>query len=71
VKCLEGYGMTEIGVITYRRLDEPLRLGSAGRPLEWFDVRIVDAETGEPLAPDKMIEPLADTGGDLPQGLQG
>jgi crotonobetaine/carnitine-CoA ligase len=49
VKCLEGYGMTEVGVITYRRLDEPLRLGSAGRALEWFDVRVVDPETDEPL----------------------
>ncbi len=56
VKCLEGYGMTEIGVITYRRMDEPLRPGSAGRPLEWFDVRIVDPETDEPLPPEKIGE---------------
>ena len=56
VKCLEGYGMTEVGVITYRRLDEPLRLGSAGRALEWFDVRVVDPETDEPLPPGKVGE---------------
>ena len=56
VKCLEGYGMTEVGVITYRRLEEPLRLGSAGRALEWFDVRVVDPETDEPLPSGKVGE---------------
>lgn len=56
VKCLEGYGMTEVGVITYRRLGEPLRLGSAGRALEWFDVRVVDPETDEPLPPGNVGE---------------
>jgi carnitine-CoA ligase len=56
VKCLEGYGMTEIGVVTYRRLEEPLRLGSAGRALEWFDVRVVDPETDEPLPPGGVGE---------------
>jgi len=56
VKCLEGYGMTEVGVITYRRLEEPLRLGSAGRALEWFEVRVVDPETDEPLPPGGVGE---------------
>lgn len=56
VKCVEGYGMTEVGCITYRRLDEPLRLGSAGRALEWCDVRIVDPETDEPLPPGEVGE---------------
>src|ERR671917_448214 len=56
VKCLEGYGMTEVGVITYRRLEEPLLLGSAGRALEWFDVRVVDPETDEPLPPGEVGE---------------
>jgi carnitine-CoA ligase len=56
VRCLEGYGMTEIGVVTYRRLEEPLRLGSAGRALEWFDVRVVDPETDEPLSPGEVGE---------------
>src|SRR5918998_1747587 len=45
-----------LGVITYRRLEEPLRLGSAGRALEWCDVRIVDPETDEPLPPGKVGE---------------
>lgn len=56
LKCVEGYGMTEVGVITYRRLNEPLRLGSAGRAMEWCDVRVVDPETNEPLPPDNVGE---------------
>jgi crotonobetaine/carnitine-CoA ligase len=56
VKCLEGYGMTECSVFTYRRLDEPLRLGSAGRPLEWFEVQIVDPLTDEPKAANQVGE---------------
>ncbi|MGI8539130.1 MAG: AMP-binding protein [Rubrobacteraceae bacterium] len=56
LKCVEGYGMTEVGVITYRRLNEPLRLGSAGRAMEWCDVRIVDPETDEPLPPGNVGE---------------
>ncbi len=55
LKCLEGYGMTEIGVITYRNIDDPLRPGSAGKPLdEWFDVKVEDPETGEPVGPDEL-----------------
>ncbi|QIN77463.1 AMP-binding protein [Rubrobacter marinus] len=55
LKCLEGYGMTEIGVVTYRNMDDPLRPGAAGKPLEkWFDVKIEDPETGEPRGPDEL-----------------
>ncbi len=55
VKCLEGYGMTEIGVVTYRNMDDPLRPGAAGKPLEeWFDVKVEDPETGEPVGPDEI-----------------
>jgi crotonobetaine/carnitine-CoA ligase len=53
---LEGYGMTEMGVVTYRRFNEPLKLGSAGKPLDWFDVQIVDPVTDEPLAPNQTGE---------------
>lgn len=55
LKCLEGYGMTEIGVVTYRNMDDPLRPGAAGKPLEkWFEVKIEDPETGEPVEPGEM-----------------
>jgi len=56
VKCLEGYGMTETSVFTYRRMGEPLRLGSAGRPLPWYEVQIGHPETDEPLPPGEIGE---------------
>ena len=56
VKCLEDYGTTEVGVVTYRRLDEPLRPGSSGRALDWCEVRVVDPETDEPMPPDEVGE---------------
>jgi crotonobetaine/carnitine-CoA ligase len=53
VKCIEGYGMTEIGCITYRPYDESLVLGSCGKSLSsWFEVKIVDPETDEELPPN-------------------
>jgi len=56
VKCLEDYGTTEVGVVTYRRLDEPLRPGSSGRALDWCDVRVVDPVTDEPVPPNEVGE---------------
>jgi crotonobetaine/carnitine-CoA ligase len=56
VTCVEGYGMTESSVFTYRRLDEPLRLGSAGKPLEQYEVIIVDPQTDEPLPSGQIGE---------------
>lgn len=55
LKCLEGYGMTEIGVVTYRNMDDPLRPGAAGKRLDkWFDIKIEDPDTGEPLGPNEL-----------------
>lgn len=56
VTCLEGYGMTETSVFTYRRMDEPLRPGSAGRPLDYMEVRIVDPVTDEELPRNEIGE---------------
>lgn len=56
VKCLEDYGTTEVGVVTYRRLDEPLRPGSSGRALDWCEVRVVNPETDEILPAGEVGE---------------
>lgn len=48
--CVEAYGMTETCLPLYRPIDEPLRPGSCGKPLErWFEVAIVDPVTDEPV----------------------
>lgn len=56
VVCVEDYGATEVGVVTYRRLDEPLRPGCSGRALEWCEVRVVDPDTDDPLPPNEVGE---------------
>jgi len=42
VPLLEGYGMTEVGIICSNRLDAPRRPGSVGLPAPLTEVRIVD-----------------------------
>lgn len=49
IKILEGYGLTETGVVTYMRPDEPFRLGSCGKEAPGYEVKIVDPETDEEL----------------------
>jgi len=57
VKCLEGYGMTEVCLPMFRRLDDPLRPGSCGRVMgEWFEVAILDPETDQRVAPNTVGE---------------
>ena len=53
--CVEAYGMTETCLPLYRPIDEPLRPGSCGTVLdEWFEVRVVDPDTDEPV-PDGQV----------------
>ncbi len=60
VLCLEGYGLTETSVFTYRHLNQPLRLGSAGKPMKkWFEVRIVN-ELDEVVPPNEVGEIVND-----------
>ncbi|MHB1345382.1 MAG: AMP-binding protein, partial [Thermoleophilia bacterium] len=52
ITCMEGFGMTEIGIPIHVRLDDR-RPGSCGRPLDIYDIRLVDDDdhevpTGEP-----------------------
>ena len=50
LRILQGYGMTEFSVPVWGDLSDPLKAGCAGRVMEeFFEVRIVDPETDEPL----------------------
>ncbi len=43
IKAVEGYGLTETGIITYNLYDAP-RIGSCGKETKSFEVRIVDED---------------------------
>jgi len=47
VRLLEAYGSTDIGVPIYSPLDEPRRPGACGRPIDAYQVRLVDADDVE------------------------
>jgi crotonobetaine/carnitine-CoA ligase len=55
LRLVEAYGSTDIGVPIYSRPDEPRRAGACGRPIDAYDLRLVDdddvevatGETGE------------------------
>ena len=58
-KPVELYGTTEINCPFYMPLDAPLRAGSCGRLVEdWFDVRIADPATDEPVPAGQVGELL-------------
>jgi len=55
-RIIEGYGMTEIGMVTFMPYDE-FRAGSCGKALdEWYELKIVDPETDEELPPGEIGE---------------
>jgi crotonobetaine/carnitine-CoA ligase len=43
LKVVEGYGLTELAIITYNPYDKP-KIGSCGKETKNFDVRIVDGD---------------------------
>ncbi|MDJ0657802.1 MAG: malonyl-CoA synthase [Xanthomonadales bacterium] len=49
-RILERYGMTEAGMITSNPCDGERRAGTVGFPLPGVRLRVVDAESGAPLA---------------------
>ncbi|MFH0768408.1 MAG: AMP-binding protein, partial [Chloroflexota bacterium] len=58
IKFLEGYGLTESGLLTVNFYDESNpKLGSFGKPSPAFDVRIVDDEDNEvpPLTVGEIV----------------
>ena len=59
VKLRQGFGMTEVNMVTYSDLEDPVMAGCAGPPLsEFFDVIIADPETDAELPRDNIGEIL-------------
>ena len=57
VRFLQGFGMTECNIVAYSDPADPVLPGCAGPVLsDWFEVRIVDPDTDEPLPPDAVGE---------------
>jgi crotonobetaine/carnitine-CoA ligase len=57
LRILQGYGMTEFSVPVWGDLRDPVTAGCAGRVVEeFFEVRIVDPETDEPMGPNEIGE---------------
>ena len=57
VDLVQGYGQTECNMVSYSGRDDPLTIGCTGRPLDrYFEVRIVDPDTDEPLAAGALGE---------------
>lgn len=49
IKILEGYGLTETGVVTYMPPNQPFVIGSCGKEAPGYEVKVVDPETDEEL----------------------
>ena len=57
LKVVEGYGLTEVAIITYNPYDKP-KIGSCGKETKSFEVRIVD-ENDFPVPPGTVGEIVA------------
>lgn len=57
LKVVEGYGLTEVAIITYNPYDKP-KIGSCGKETKSFEVRIVD-ENDFPVEPGTSGEIVA------------
>ncbi|MEE9252555.1 MAG: AMP-binding protein [Thermodesulfobacteriota bacterium] len=56
IKFMEGYGLTEIGQVTYMRPGEPFRVGSCGKEAPGYEIIISNPETDEELPRDSVGE---------------
>ncbi len=57
VRLMQAYGMTECNLPAFGDLADPIMPGCAGRIVDdFFEVRIVDAETDEPLGSNEVGE---------------
>jgi crotonobetaine/carnitine-CoA ligase len=57
IKVVEGYGLTELAIITYNPYDKP-KIGSCGKETRSFEVKIVD-ENDFPVPPGTVGEIVA------------
>lgn len=48
IKCLEGFGMTEIGIPIHVKVDDR-RYGSCGQPMDIYEVKLLDDDDNEVL----------------------
>jgi crotonobetaine/carnitine-CoA ligase len=58
IKFIEGYGLTEIGQVTYMRPGEPFRVGSCGKEAPGYEIIVADPETDEELPRGQVGEIL-------------
>lgn len=58
VTCIDGYGLTDVGMVAFRRHDDPLVIGSSGRPVADFEVIVADPADDRPLPPGEVGEIL-------------
>ncbi len=58
VTCIDGYGLTDVGMVAFRRHDEPLVAGSSGTPMPTFELMIADPETDVALPAGEIGEIL-------------
>ena len=57
LKLVQGFGMTECNIPVYTPVEDPTVPGCAGKILtDYFDLRIADPETDEPLGTDEIGE---------------
>ncbi len=54
-RVLEGYGMSETGVLSYNQITKPPKPGTVGQPLMGIEIRIHD-ESDQPLPPGAVGE---------------
>lgn len=58
VTCIDGYGLTDVGMVAFRRHDEPLVAGSSGTPMATFELMIADPDTDVALPAGEIGEIL-------------
>jgi carnitine-CoA ligase len=58
VTCIDGYGLTDVGMVAFRRHDEPLVAGSSGTPMPSFELAIADPATDTLLPTGEIGEIL-------------